>query len=317
MSQSKPTPKHKFKTKLNRDGLQTPPGGFRSTTQNQQIAASEQAGEPAQPTANGANSSPAPNYPQNPELEYKQSQEQLKDQRATRTRQQRNSTVWYKKPFVWILAGLIVIVGLILAVFLFINRPTPSASTPASPTSSSVSKKAKLTTKPKLKTKQAPKKLQPDQKVQNEPNKKNDAAKRHWNNPGSYDNMKYDNDDFTIQLNNSSDGVKLIPDSDQKPALYIEYTFTNKSKQPLKPQDAVGKDIQLKQNDQVLTGIGPAGDNQDAQNKINAAQKTVDPGQKADVAMMFVVANTKDQIIMSFKNLETDQFITTTQPFKL
>ncbi|UQS82387.1 DUF5067 domain-containing protein [Bombilactobacillus folatiphilus] len=229
---------------------------------------------------------------------------------------QKSKRPWYKQPLVWIIVGLVVLVIIVLGVFLLLHPSKDNASkAPTHPKTEKVSTKV-----PKLKKKDPAKKANSDlKKDENERQVKSETTSgdRQWKNPGSYDNMKYDTDDFTIELNNSSDGVKLISDADNKPALYVEYTFTNHTKQDLKPADIVNQDLQLKQDNQVLNANTNPGDDNNVKAKLDAAQQSVAAGQQAQVAMLYSVNNTKDQISMFFMNLKTKQPIATTQPFKL
>ncbi|AXX64123.1 DUF5067 domain-containing protein [Bombilactobacillus bombi] len=266
------------------------------------------------PKQSNFKSNQKPAYPTNKQPQFTSPSDQ---QQNDLERNVKNKPIkFWKRPVVWIIIAIIAVAAIGLSLYLWL-QPAKKATASHSPL-----KTEKITDSPdkalKSKKRQHPAKdVEKQQKSLQATQKAVQPKARDWKNSGSYDDMKYDSDDFTIQLNNSSDGVKLIPDSSNKPALFIEYTFTNKSKQPLKPSDIVSQDLQLKQNDQLLSAATPASDNHDAQDKLNAAQQEVAPGQKIDTAMMYAIGDTKSTISMYFMDLKTHQLLNTNQPFKL
>lgn len=253
------------------------------------------------------------NYPSNNQSQY---QPKVNPNFQSPHQAKKTMVRFWKRPVVWIIIAIIVLAAVGVILFLLLQPPTKK--TTSNPNKSLKTEKVidspdKALHAKKHHAKDVAKKqnsLQADKKAMQ-------PKTREWGNSGSYDDMKYDTDDFTIQLNNSSNGVKLIPDANNKPALFIEYTFTNKSKQSQKPAEIVNQDIQLKQNDQVLETATPASDNHDAQDKLNAGQKEVAPGQKIDTAMIYATKDTKNTISMYFMDLKTHQLLNTNQPFKL
>ncbi|UQS83967.1 DUF5067 domain-containing protein [Bombilactobacillus thymidiniphilus] len=223
---------------------------------------------------------------------------------------------WYKKPLFWIITVIVIIITLIGSFLIFQSRQDSESNPPAPKpdlTSNTLKKK-----KPNQENIKKASKASVSRSVNKSTNKNNSENQRNFKNPGSYSDMKYETDDFKIEIDNSSDGVKLISDTNSQPALYIRYTFTNNSKSDLKPADIVNQDIQLKQNEQILNTDGNINDDStDDKNRLDTAQQPVTPGQSAQVAMMYQVNNTKDQISMFFMNLKTKQPLSTTQPFKL
>ena len=261
--------------------------------------------------ADGQNAKPP--YPSNKQPQY---QPTVNPNLQSPQQAKKTAVRFWKRPVVWIVIAIIVLAAVGIILFLLLQPPTKKDTS----NSSRPVKTEKVTDSPDkaLHAKKHPAKDVAKKQNSLQADKKALQPKaRDWNNSGSYDDMKYDTDDFTIQLNNSSNGVKLIPDANNKPALFIEYTFTNKSKQPQKPADIVHQDIQLKQNDQALETTTPASDNHDAQDKLNAGQKEVAPGQKIDTAMIYTTKDTKNTISMYFMDLKTHQLLNTNQPFKL
>lgn len=261
------------------------------------------------------NPSPKPDYPHNqtPNYQIPPTNPQPDTNNGSKNHGKHNKA-WYKQPIFWIIAVLIIVVAAILLVFLLLHPTKQAPKTTNHP-------KSEQTTSKQLPLKKHPKTTKVTPALKKDTTAKDvqhsEANERQWKNPGSYDNMKYETDDFTLELNNSADGVKLISDANNKPALYIEYTITNNSKQDLKPADVVSQDLQLKQDNQILNANNDIGDNQDMKDRLNTAQQAVAAGQKAQAAMLYSVNNTKDQISMFFMNLKTKQPIATTQPFKL
>lgn len=261
--------------------------------------------------ADGQNAKPP--YPSNKQPQY---QPTVNPNLQSPQQAKKTAVRFWKRPVVWIVIAIIVLAAVGIILFLLLQPPTKKDTS----NSSRPVKTEKVTDSPDkaLHAKKHPAKDVDKKQNSLQADKKALQPKaREWNNSGSYDDMKYDTDDFTIQLNNSSNGVKLIPDANNKPALFIEYTFTNKSKQPQKPADIVNQDVQLKQNDQALETTTPASDNHDAQDKLNAGQKEVAPGQKIDTAMIYTTKDTKNTISMYFMDLKTHQLLNTNQPFKL
>ncbi|MBA1434161.1 DUF5067 domain-containing protein [Bombilactobacillus bombi] len=306
----------------------TPIKSLAPTTNKSRFTTHQQNQRPTQPTQppqqpinynnqqNLTETATKPPYPSNKQPHYQPNPPVVKQQNLQRNAQDKNTSFW-KRPVVWILSAIIIIVGVSLGLYVWLQ---PTKKTTA-PTTATPPKTEQTLTSPKKALKH--KKVKPIKDIHKQQkslqaNKK--AAQppaRDWKNSGSYDDMKYDTDDFTIQLNNSSDGVKLIPDTNNKPALFIEYTFINKSKEPQKPATIVSEDLQLKQNDQLLSATTPAADNHDAQDKLNMAQQEVAPGQKVDTAMMSSINDTKSTISMYFMDLKNHQLLNTNQPFKL
>lgn len=142
--------------------------------------------------------------------------------------------------------------------------------------------------------------------------KKNPETKKSYTNTGSYDNLDYKSDDFEFKMAND---VKLVKDTSGNSALLIKYTYTNKTDQDQIPQRVQSKNMVLKQDDQVLNATGGDGDYSELVSKANAV--AVKPNESAEGALLVKVNNDSSDVNMYFKNIQTNQFINTMQPFKL
>ncbi|NVY96019.1 DUF5067 domain-containing protein [Lactobacillus sp. DCY120] len=246
---------------------------------------------------------------------------------ARASKNQHNSQRGWHKTSVKVTTAVIILLAILAGLFWWYNNynqslsqdQTTSQSVAAKPKKKSASTKSKTHSKtnqtPSKTTKKTAKKddQRQAQKLKADRQTKDDHQ---WKNPGSYDNMNYETDDFSLKLDNSADGVKLIADKDQKPGLVVLYHFKNKSQKPQKPADLIKQDLELKQKDQVLQPTTPK-DNQAINDKLNAANQDVAPDKEIDAALMFAAGNDKDDITMSFRNLKTKKFLDIKQPFKL
>lgn len=231
----------------------------------------------------------------------------------------RKKPFYKKKSFITIISLLIIcLIG--GGAYLLNNRSTEAPKVEHKASNKKTNIKLKKVT-PRKKTTKKSKKQNPqsvrDETKSDEQN--NEEAKgnagsddKSIKDPGSYNELVYSSDWFTFKLSND---VKLIKDANGDPALMINYNYTNKTQSPQNPSQIQSKYMILKQNDQQLSATQATGDNAGIIDSSNKDQ--VQPGKSFDGALLVKVNNTDDDVIMSFLNIQTNQPIQTTQPFKL
>lgn len=211
---------------------------------------------------------------------------------------------------------MIIVLILLIGLFIFWRANTSSNSNSTQPSHKIEKVKKKTTTKKKTtkKAKKAttPKKVtkeQPATKVTKEPEKKQAVTIK---NPGSYDNLTYDTDWYTFKISNE---VKLIKDSNGDAALLVKYNYTNKTNTAEVPQQVQNNAIMLKQDGQQLSATSATGDNAELVNSSNTGQ--VQAGKNFDGALLVKVNSTTSEVTMYFKNIQTNNWLDSTQPLKL
>lgn len=229
-----------------------------------------------------------------------------------------------KKPF-YKKKGFITIISLLIVcligggVYFFNNKSNEEPKVEHKASSKKTHIKLKKVT-PRKKSAEKVKKQDPQSvKDETKSDEKKDDAKgnagsddKSIKDPGSYNELVYTSDWFTFKLSND---VKLIKDANGDPALMINYNYTNKTQSPQNPSQIQSKYMILKQNDQQLSATQATGDNAGIIDSSNKDQ--VQPGKSFDGALLVKVNNTDDDVIMSFLNIQTNEPIQTTQPFKL
>lgn len=235
--------------------------------------------------------------------------------RMTRETLRRKRKPFYKKkPFIISIICLIVI---LIGIFTFwkMNSSNNTSSTQPSHKIEKVKSKKK-TTKKKTKTaKKTPakqvQKENPAKQVTKEPEKKQ-ATTNKITNAGSYSDLTYDTDWYTFKISNE---VKLIKDSNGDAALLVKYNYTNKTNSAEVPQQVQNNAIMLKQDGQQLSATTATGDNQTLISSSNNG--LVQPGKNFDGALLMKVNSTTSEVTMYFKNIETNNWLDSTQPLKL
>lgn len=177
---------------------------------------------------------------------------------------------------------------------------------PKKKTTKKATKKVKKTNKAQKVTKENPAK-----EVTKEPEKKADTTNQ-IKNAGSYDNLTYDTDWYTFKISNE---VKLIKDANGDAALLIKYNYTNKTQTNQVPQKVQANGIMLKQDGQQLNPTSASGDNATLVNSSNNG--IVQPGKSFDGALLVKVNSTTSEVTMYFKNIQTNDWLDSTQPLKL
>lgn len=211
---------------------------------------------------------------------------------------------------------MILVVVLLIGLFIF-WRVNDSGNSNSAQSSHKIEKVKKQTTTKKKSTKKAKKttkakkvtKEQPAAKVTKEPEQKQAATIK---NPGSYDNLTYDTDWYTFKISNE---VKLIKDANGDAALLVKYNYTNKTNNAEVPQQVQNNAIMLKQDGQQLSATTATGDNATIVNSSNSGQ--VQPGKNFDGALLVKVNSTTSEVTMYFKNIQTNNWLDSTQPLKL
>jgi len=230
----------------------------------------------------------------------------------------RKKPFYKKKSFITIISLLLVcLIG--GGIYFFNNSKsdaTPKVENKASSKKTDIKLK-KVT--PKKKTTDKPKKQDPQTvKDETKAEEKKDETKNagsddKWiKNAGTYNELSYTSDWFAFKLSND---VKLVKDANGDAALMINYNYTNKTQSPQNPSQIQSKYMILKQDDQQLSATQATGDHAGIVNSSNNDQ--VQPGKSFDGALLVKVNSTDDDVIMSFLNIQTNQPIQTTQPFKL
>jgi len=219
-----------------------------------------------------------------------------------------------KKSFIF---SVILLIVIIIGIFAFwkVNSSKDTHSTQPSHKIEKVTSKKKATKKkPAKKVKKANKaqkvtKENPAKKVTKEPEK---PATVKIQNAGSYNDLTYDTDWYTFKISNE---VKLIKDANGDAALLVKYNYTNKTKSPEVPQKVQANAIMLKQDGQQLNPTTATGDNAEIVNSSNNG--LVQTGKNFDGALLVKVNSTTSEVTMYFKNIETNNWLDSTQPLKL
>ena len=235
--------------------------------------------------------------------------------RMTREALRRKRLPFYKKKSFIISFILIIIILIGLFVFWKVNSSPDTNSTQPSHKIEKVKPKKKTTKKAKKKTtKTNPAKKvtkeQPAKQVQKQPEQSKQETK--IQNAGSYDNLTYDTDWYTFKISNE---VKLIKDANGDAALLVKYNYTNKTNTAEVPQQVQNNAIMLKQDGQQLSATKATGDNAEIVNSSNTGQ--VQPGKSFDGALLVKVNSTTSEVTMYFKNIQTNNWLDSTQPLKL
>lgn len=230
----------------------------------------------------------------------------------------RNKPFYKKKSFITLIS-LIIICLIGGGVYFFNNKSNNEPKVEHKASHKKTDIKLKKVT-PRKKTAEKSKKQKPQSvKDETKADEKKDETKQNAGsddksikNPGSYNELVYSSDWFTFRLSND---VKLIKDANGDPALMINYNYTNKTQSPQNPSQIQSKYIILKQDDQQLSATQATGDYSGIIDSSNRDQ--VQPGKSFDGALLVKVNSTDDDVIMSFLNIQTNDPIQTTQPFKL
>ncbi|KRN99253.1 hypothetical protein IV57_GL000475 [Companilactobacillus kimchiensis] len=230
----------------------------------------------------------------------------------TREALRRKRVPYYqKKSFIISIVSLVII---LIGIFV-IWKANSSKDTHSTQPSHKIEKvKPKKTEKKKV-TKKANKpktvkKENPAQQVTKEPEKKPATVK--IQNAGSYNDLTYDSDWYTFKISNE---VKLIKDSNGDAALLVKYNYTNKTKSAEVPQKVQSNAIMLKQDGQQLSAVTATGDNAALIDSSNNG--LVQPEKNFDGALLVKVNSTTSEVTMYFKNIETNNWLDSTQPLKL
>jgi len=219
-----------------------------------------------------------------------------------------------KKSFIF---SVILLIVIIIGIFAFwkANSSKDTHSTQPSHKIEKVTSKKKTTKKkPTKKVKKANKaqkvtKENPAKKVTKEPEK---PAAVKIQNAGSYNDLTYDTDWYTFKISNE---VKLIKDANGDAALLVKYNYTNKTKSAEIPQKVQANAIMLKQDGQQLNATTATGDNAEIVNSSNNG--LVQTGKNFDGALLVKVNSTTSEVTMYFKNIQTNNWLDSTQPLKL
>jgi len=234
--------------------------------------------------------------------------------RMTRESLRRKKSPFYKKKSFIISIFLLIIIIIGIFAFWKANSSKDTHSTEPSHKVEKVSPKktTKKKTVKKAKTvKKTPtvKKENPATKVTKEPEK---PATVKIQNAGSYNDLTYDTDWYTFKISNE---VKLIKDANGDAALLVKYNYTNKTKSAEVPQKVQANSIMLKQDGKQLNPTTATGDNANLVNTSNNG--LVQTGKNFDGALLVKVNSTTSEVTMYFKNIETNNWLDSTQPLKL
>ncbi len=131
-------------------------------------------------------------------------------------------------------------------------------------------------------------------------------------NAGTYTDLTYDTDWYTFEISND---VKLVKDSNGDAALLVKYNYTNKTQSNEIPQRVQNTAIMLKQDNQQLTATTASGEYSTIVNSSNNG--LVQPNKSFDGALLVKVKDTDSEVTMYFKNIQTNDWLDTTQPLKL
>lgn len=231
--------------------------------------------------------------------------------RMTREALRRKRLPFYKKKTFIIPIILVVIIIIGLLVFWKVNSTDNTHSTQPSRKIEKVSKKPTKKKPTKKNKAQKVTKENPAQKVEKQPEQKQDTTPK-ITNPGAYDNLTYDTDWYTFKISNE---VKLIKDTNGDAALLVKYNYTNKTQKNAVPQQVQNTAIMLKQDGQQLSATTATGDNEALVSASNTGQ--VLPGKSFDGALLVKVNSTTSEVTMYFKNIQTNDWLDSTQPLKL
>ena len=234
--------------------------------------------------------------------------------RMTRESLRRKKSPFYKKKSFIISIFLLIIIIIGIFAFWKANSSKDTHSTEPSHKVEKVSPKkaTKKKTVKKAKTvKKTPtvKKENPATKVTKEPEK---PAAVKIQNAGSYNDLTYDTDWYTFKISNE---VKLIKDANGDATLLVKYNYTNKTKSAEVPQKVQANSIMLKQDGKQLNPTTATGDNANLVNTSNNG--LVQTGKNFDGALLVKVNSTTSEVTMYFKNIETNNWLDSTQPLKL
>lgn len=243
-------------------------------------------------------------------------QNRTNNSRMTRETLRRKHLPFYKKKrfFIPVIFLIIIIIGIFA---IWTSKPSKDThSTQPSHKIEKVKPKKKTTKKKTTKAKktnpaQKVKKENSAKQVTKEPEKKADTSNQ-IKNAGSYDNLTYDTDWYTFKISNE---VKLIKDANGDAALLIKYNYTNKTQTNQVPQKVQANGIMLKQDGQQLNPTTATGDNATLVNSSNNG--IVQPGKSFDGALLVKVNSTTSEVTMYFKNIQTNDWLDSTQPLKL
>lgn len=248
----------------------------------------------------------------------------------TRESLRRRHKPFYKKKF--FIISLILVIILIIGILIFWKTNTSNNDTHTTQPSHKIEKvRPKKETKSKKTTKKKPTKKQKAQKVEKEPTSKEQksdnnteqkkepakdsqqkAQTNQIKNAGTYNDLTYDTDWYTFKISNQ---IKLIKDANGDPALLVKYNYTNKTQNNEVPQKVQNTAIMIKQDGQQLNPTSATGDYTTIINNSNTGQ--VQTGKNFDGALIVKVKNTDSEITMYFKNIQTNEWLDTTQPLKL
>ncbi|MFC6322878.1 DUF5067 domain-containing protein [Companilactobacillus baiquanensis] len=237
----------------------------------------------------------------------------------TRSAFRKRKRPFYKKKSFITIISLLVICLIGGGIYFFNNKSNDAPKVEHKASSKKTDIKLKKVT-PKKKTEKKSKEQTPQSvKDETKTDEKKDDAKanagsddKSIKNAGSYNDLVYNSDWFTFKLSND---VKLVKDANGDPALMINYNYTNKTQSPQNPSQIQSKYMILKQDDQQLAATQATGDYSGIVDSSNKDQ--VQPGKSFDGALLVKVNNTDSDVIMSFLNIQTNEPIQTTQPFKL
>jgi hypothetical protein len=218
-------------------------------------------------------------------------------QNMTRQSYRKSIRPFYKKKIFWsILVLILVVIGIAGGGVYYHTQADSAPKTSNNQTASKKTKiKLKKTTPTKKKSdssKKDSKKQQNDQKVKDEldkdakssDNQQNSGtdnnADKNIKNPGTYDSLTYESDQFTFKISND---VKLVKDADGNASLLVPYNYTNKTDSAQIPQQIQSAYMILKQDDQQLDATNPTGDSSDL---VNNSKNQVQPGKSFDGALL-------------------------------
>jgi len=235
--------------------------------------------------------------------------------RMTREALRRKRLPFYKKKSFIIPLFLVIIIIIGIFTFWKINSSNNTDSTQPSHKVEKVKSKKSDKKKPAKKAKDTDKaqkvtKDEPAKQVEKEPEKK--PAAKQIQNPGTYTDLTYDTDWYTFKISNE---VKLIKDANGDAALLVKYNYTNKTNNNEIPQQVQNNSIMLKQDGKQLSATTATGDNAAIVNSSNSGQ--VQPGKSFDGALLVKVNSTTSEVTMYFKNIQTNDWLDSTQPLKL
>lgn len=233
--------------------------------------------------------------------------------RMTREALRRKRLPFYKKRSFIISIVLILVILIGLFIFWRANSNNNNESQPSHKIEKvKPQKKAKKKTTKKAKKNKAQKvtKEEPAKKVEKQPEQK--PAENKIQNAGSYSDLTYDTDWYTFKISNE---VKLIKDSNGDAALLVKYNYTNKTNSNQVPGQVQSNAIMLKQDGKQLNATNATGDNQQLVASANNGQ--VLPGKSFDGALLVKVDSTTSEVTMYFKNIQTNDWLDSTQPLKL